>query len=296
MAEYRKTIPVMHIANPTWQDRLPQALVLLYLLAAVALFIAVPFLAGAWPLLVGRAAFLVIPFLAGIVFLAGSFWAFISQRHQPGARALAVLLASIAVILIWLFDLANPQRLLGIWALGWAATGAAAVDLAFRYPKDDLILYRYPPLRWAVSAFAFVLGASSLLRVNAIGFAGFGQFWLLYGFSVTALIFCFAWLGLRRMKDSAPVETEQLRLIVLGGLVGFAPLTIWAAAALLYAPARNFSPYLLMPLILFPLSAVYAIQRYRVVNIDFALSRVALYSLIAVLVSVGTLYWCPAWA
>ncbi len=286
MAEYRKTIPVINIANHTWQDRLPQALVMLYLLCATAYFVAVPFTAGSWPTLAGRAAFLVIPYLTGIVFLAGGLWAFTSQRHQPGARALAVLLASIGAALVWLFAMPDTQTI-GVWLLAWSVIGASAVDLALRFPKDDVALFRFPALRWSVWAFAIVLGVSSLAHARVVGFEYLQQFWLLYGFAAMALIFCFAWLGLRRIKDSAPVETEQLRLIVAGGLISFAPLTIWAVLGLLYAPARLFSPYLLMALILFPLSAVYAIQRYRVVNIDFALSRAAVYSLIAVLVAVG---------
>ncbi len=287
MAEYRKTIPAVNITNQTRQDRFPQAFVLLYLLSAVALFVAVPFLAGTWPSLAARAAFLVIPYLTGLVFLGGGLWAFISQRHQPGVRSLAVLLASIAVAIVLLFDLSDPLRMSGAWVLAWALIGATAVDMALRFPKDDPALYRYPPLRWAVFAFAFVLGLSSLARAGQIGAQNLSQFGLMYAFAGLALVFCFVWLALRRMKDAAPEETEQLRLVVLGGLVSFAPLAAWALIWLLYAALLPFSPYLLMPLILFPLSAVYAIQRYRVVNIDFALSRVALYSLIAVLISAG---------
>ncbi len=282
MAEYRKTIPAARIANLTWQDRLPQVLVLVYLLGVAAFFVAAPFQFGAWSYWAAHAALFVIPYLVGIVFLIGALWAFFSQRHQPGVRALTVLLASIAIIPIWLFEAPYPDTV-GIYLLVWGAAGAAAVDLALRFPKDDSILSRYPAFHWAAGALAVALALVSLAGIRS----GLQAALALRLFSVLAMIFCLAWLGLRRMKDAAPVETEQLRLIVSGGIIGFFPLAAWQALHLLFASRTEFSPFLLVPLILFPLSSVYAIQRYRMVNIDFALSRAAIYSLIAVLVAVG---------
>ncbi len=282
MAEYRKTIPVIQITNQTWQDHLPQALTLLYLLSAVALFVAMPFQFGAWSYWPSHALSFLIPYLVGIVFVGGSIWAFVSQRHQPGVRALSILLASIAILPVYSFVVPLPGSV-GVYLIAWGVVGVTATDLAFRFPKDDTVLHHYPALRWAPSAVAVVLGSISLAGIGS----GLHAAQPMRLFAVLSVVFCFGWLGLRRMKDSSPIEVEQLRLIVLGGLIGFLPLALWEIARFLFVPWAGFSPYLLFPFVLFPLSAVYAIQRYRVVNIDFALSRVALYSLIAVLISVG---------
>ena len=101
------------------------------------------------------------------------------------------------------------------------------------------------------------------------------------------MVFNLVWSTLRRRRTAAAIERDQLRFTVLGAVASFGPLLVWMALA----PVLGFSGFpngfVILPLVIFPLVIGYAIQRYRLQQTDYILSRGMLYGVLSVLISIG---------
>ncbi len=264
-----------------------QGLVFAYLLAGLAAFALYFGQAVRWP---GTAEMMpggsfgppyrLFAYLVGVVYLVSGAWVFLVRRAHPSGRAFTILAVSIAWVCAGLFDAYNTQQWTAGWTLALALTGAGAVDLMLRFPQDDALVGHFPPLTWLVyglglglGAAALALGAQPWLRGLATVFAALG----LAGLAV--------WLRLRRMRLGSTVDREQVRLMTWALMIALAPLGLWFVTSRFWP--LKFSPFLLAPMVVYPMVSTYILQRFRMLNTDFILSRTVLYATLAVLVSAG---------
>ncbi|HEY9077532.1 MAG TPA: GAF domain-containing protein [Anaerolineaceae bacterium] len=183
-----------------------------------------------------------------------------------------------SIALATAYDYQTSRSLELIYLCSLAGTGAAIINLAFVYPHEDLLIVRFPGIRYLSMTLALVIALFLFLWkvTGSIGLAGTGAETLVYLFCAFALIFTISWISRRRLHHSTPVDREQLRVILLGALLSFSPLALWSLSfGLLGDPP--FSNILILPLGFFPVISGYAVQRYRYLHTDTFLSRAVLY-------------------
>ncbi|NOH04623.1 MAG: hypothetical protein HND47_22980 [Chloroflexi bacterium] len=108
---------------------------------------------------------------------------------------------------------------------------------------------------------------------------------LIYGF-VSVSVFLYIGMNLfHALYAQSPVIKTQSRIILIGTSVAFIPLGIWLVFG--FIRPTNFSPYLFLPLTLFPLTIGYTILRFRFLRTDELVRRGVMYALLTVLVTIG---------
>lgn len=228
-----------------------------------------------------------LPYIIGLIYLSSGIWVFSTRRFDRAVQAFAMFTASVAVLLFAFFDLLTTQVLIPVWifALGIAAGGLISLGLIF------------PQEVWAVRRQAWVKGigyATGILfaLLGVLGFLnpvlvpmGIGVWQLLLVFASVAFLFFSIMMVYRWRASASPVVREQARLILLGGLLSFGPLLVGMLLTWLFG--TSFTPYLILPLVLFPIMTGYAIVRYRLPDVDYLLSRGLAYILLSILAVSG---------
>jgi signal transduction histidine kinase len=234
-------------------------------------------------------ALLYAPFLAALVYLGSAVWSFVVRRARGSGRTLMLFSASMTVALAALPDLFSTQALTGLWVLALGLAGGAVFNLSFLFPREDPLFFRFP----ALPAAAFVPGAvvsvlswlSLTLWPDRLSFA---LLWKIQaGLTCAAVLFAMLWAVLRRVPRAVSTEREQIRFVVVSGIISFAPLIIWLAARLAMGRPALLPAAVILPMMVFPVMVSYTVQRFRLQKADFIFSRVVLYGFLAVLIAVG---------
>ncbi len=232
--------------------------------------------------------YFLVPYLIGLIYLASSLYVFFIRRGTPAGRAFSLFATSVAITTAGLFDLYTTNRLVFLWTLSLALAGGALFNLASLFPEELPWVSRYPSLRWLGYIPALLLAVYAFPKLygyaNPTAYAGAWR--LEYLFATFACLFFFSSTLILRRSSSSPIVREQTRLILLGFLVSFGPMAIWFILTLLQ-PAVSFSPYLLIPLAIFPIATSYAIIRYRLLNADYLISQASLYAILTILAATG---------
>jgi signal transduction histidine kinase len=291
MAEFRKTLPASRIHQPSWMNILAQNVVVAYLFFAMlvltgALLLSVNTLPAGTP---GMQPWMTISYGVGLVFLGCGVWVYLMRRHEAAGRAFVLFAGSAAIAAGTYYEAATTQRFLMLWSLMVLLAAATMIDLVLNFPKPDPFITRFPALRGLSYTTATILAANTILAYNqptdmmAAVYAIRAEF----VFAGAAAAFSLGWLALRRLRIASPGEREQIRLVLWGGVLACAPLMIWVLSAPFWSQRTAFNPFMLIPLVLFPLAASYAIQHYRKLHTEFVISRVTLYGLLGFLVAGG---------
>jgi signal transduction histidine kinase/putative methionine-R-sulfoxide reductase with GAF domain len=233
-------------------------------------------------------AYAVMPYLIGLVYLASGLWIFLTRRKLATSRPFTLFAASVSIVLAGIFDQLTTQRLQVLWPIVLGIAPGALLDLALRFPQEDRLILQFPFLKYLGYGCGVGLGIFTLVELNSANPAGYqsGQN-ALFIFSALALLVAAAWFLLRRFRASSPAEREHLQLLLVSGVISFGPLAAWIVTSPLIAQSNPFNPYLLLPLVVFPLTAAFSIQRYRLVHTDFILSRTLVLAMMGVLVACG---------
>ncbi|HZU86960.1 MAG TPA: GAF domain-containing protein, partial [Anaerolineaceae bacterium] len=175
------------------------------------------------------------------------------------------------------------------WSLGLVLTGGALFNLALIFPSEDPIAQRFPIVRdlgYFVAALSVGFTFFSLFNFN---FPDLYIYAWRVGFVVTGVmaLFAIAWMLFRRYRLVSPAEREQVRVVLWAALLSFGPMVVWFLFTPIFVENLPFSPFLLLPLAIFPVMASYAVQRYRMLQADYVLSRAVLYAFMGVLIAGG---------
>ncbi len=234
-----------------------------------------------------RIVYFVIPISLSLLFLVIGLWIFVMRRGRSVGRAFALLASSLSIAAGSLFDLYTTHSLTYIWTLGLAITGGAFLDLALTFPQEA----------------SFIVGRSYLRRM------GYAVSFILCGYAYTTLFnfahpsdYILAWrsiyifVGLSSVAyilfniyysfaAPSPVIKAHARMILTGTLIGFGPITFWFLAT----PINlfDFTPYLLLPILIFPLTLGYAILRFRFLRTDDWIRQGVIYVLLTIFIVGG---------
>jgi signal transduction histidine kinase len=235
-----------------------------------------------------RLHYFYIPYLIGLVYLVSAVWVFAVRRRHAAGRAYALFAVSVALALGLLFDLFTTHVFSALWTLAVALVGGAAVQFALRFPSDDPALHRRPGLAWASVLAGLVISVPALVRLRDLAhptayLAGWRAMYLV---TAAAIVFVLAWSAARWRRGGYSHDREQARLVLLAALLSFLPLGAWLAASALFGKP-DFSALLLVFLAVFPVLAVYMVQRYRALQADRVLSLGLRYGLLTVMVTLA---------
>ena len=234
-------------------------------------------------------AYWIVPYIIGLIFLISGLWVFAVRRDHPSGLAYVLFSTSIGVSAAASFDLGTTHHLTFLWTLSLALAGASIFHLALTFPQKDPALLRRP---W-LSSIGYIIGTGLVVFAwdRLYDFSHPTSYLLAwqfeYVFTGASLLFSFAWFIFRRLGYASPIEREQIRNMLTAGVVAFGPVAVWFLGSPIWIYEYPFSPYLLLPLIIFPLTAAYTLQRYRLLSVDFFMSRAVLYGLLVVLITVG---------
>ncbi len=231
-----------------------------------------------------RTAYFILPSLISLLCLAASLWIFGVRRTESAGRTFAVLAASLSMVTGLVFDLLTTHVLVFLWILGVTITGGAFIELALSFPKEARAIASRPYLRWPGYIVALALAAYSFLSLY--GAAAPQDFipawgWIL-GFAVLAGLVYTLVSAFHAIFEPSPVIKTQARVILLGLLLAFGPVVAWLIATI--RMGTPFSPYILLPLVLFPLALGFTILRFRLVRADSWLRQGVLYILLSVVI------------
>ncbi len=226
--------------------------------------------------------------LVGFAYLAAAVWIMAARLHQPGAIQFILFLAAFALAANLPLVLSGAPVLYAVWVFSLALAGACLLDLAFSFPAADAIARRYPLLRLAGYVTGVLLAGFAVIQRAAMASAGVfvGAAQFLAGFAVLAFLLSAAWMTARRSRQALPEERLQVWLVLIAAGLAFVPLTIWFFAFMLSSEFA-FSAYLLLPSLLFPLAATFALQRPQRLIFNQVVSQASLFGLLAVLVAGG---------
>jgi len=100
---------------------------------------------------------------------------------------------------------------------------------------------------------------------------------LTYRYTALAILIFFAFMIYRAIAGANAIVRRQARVVTVGSIVAYTPITVWLLAPLAGIPL-SFNPILfLLPLLLFPLSVALAILRLRLWDVDSFASRAFVY-------------------
>ena len=228
-----------------------------------------------------------VPFLVGLVYMITSWWIFGLRRTETSGRAFTLFASSAALAAAGLFDVYTTHRFLYLWGLVLPMVGAGLIHLGLVFPQEARFMRGRPYLRWiayGIAALLAVYGGAALYDLaQPIEFVNRWRIsYIFVGISVLVFLSIMIY---RRVSASSPVVRQQSGTILVGALIGFGPITLWFLSNI-FAP-QNFNPYILIFIIIFPLTTAYTVQRARMLRTDYLVSRGVAYSLLIVIALVG---------
>ena len=232
----------------------------------------------------GLLPYLYLPLLISFVYLGVSLWIFGLRRSEAPGRAFALFASSLSIGSGALFNLYTSHQWTYMWTFALGIGGGALFDLALAFPQEARLVIRRPYLRWMGYIVALALvGYASITLNNFAQPTAYAAAWrYLYIFDGSMMLFLIGRMLLHAFTSKSPIIQNQAKTILWGAIISFSPITLWLLIAPFWTKI-TFNPYLFLPAIVFPVVTGYTILRYRLLQIDYLLSRGILYALLTIL-------------
>jgi signal transduction histidine kinase len=234
-----------------------------------------------------QVSYFFIPFLSGLAFLIIAWWILSLRRAETSGRAFAIFASSAALWAGGLFNVYTTHQFLYLWTFAVPLIGAGLIHLGLVFPQEARFMRERFYLRWVSYGVALLLAIyGSVGLYNLANPNEFITHWRVsYAFVGLSIL---AFLGImvyRRFTASSPVVRQQSGTILIGAVIGFGPMALWFLTNIF--SQQNFNSYILLFLIVFPLTTAYTVQRARLLRTDYLVSRGMAYTLLIVIALVG---------
>ena len=234
-----------------------------------------------------RTVYFIVPSILSAVFLVVSLWIFGFRRNESAGRAFSLFTSSLAIVTGAYFNLITTHEFTIAWTFATGIAGGALINLAFVFPVEPRFVISRPYVRWSGVTLGVLLAFNAL--PNLFNFdhptTYIASWQYLYGFVALSAITYLATNLYHAFYAQSPVVKTQSRTILVGTVFAFVPLSVWLGIGFLRP--SNFSPYLFLPLALFPLVIGYTILRFRFLRTDDIVRRGFMYSLLTIMVVFG---------
>ncbi len=165
------------------------------------------------------------------------------------------------------------------------------ISLALRFPEEWKAVERRPWLLGLPYLISLGLGiwAVAVLQNITYPWAFNTARDYIYRYTVVSIIVFLAIMLYRLRQGSSQVARRQARLVLLGSMLAFAPISIWFAAPNFGIDLPFNSLLFLVALLVFPIAVMLAILRYRLLEVEVIVNRTVFYGLLtAILAGVFT--------
>ncbi len=211
-----------------------------------------------------------LPYFVGMAYLAIGLWIYRLRGGTRPGRALAFFCIVTAIANALIFDVSTTHTMSLIWTIALTQIGGALISLAWRFPEEWFPVRYHPAILSLPYLISIALAVWSILTLYDFAhpwayvlmweasqrYAGFGS------------VFFLAVMLYRAYAGSNVTIRRQARLVLVGSVLAFIPITIWFIAPL-FNRDITFDPALFLPaLLLFPLSIALAILRFRLWEVD----------------------------
>jgi len=234
-----------------------------------------------------------LPYAIGLIYLVIGLWVYAARGSTRPGRALAFFCASVALTTGLLFDVLTTHLGVPVWIIAVAFLGGSLISLALRFPVE----WKAVKLRPWLLAIPYFVSLVMAVWAYVTLYLGNDPWAYLearsgsYRYTAFAALFFFAVMTFRASRRSSTIARRQARLVLFGSTIAFLPMVIWFSAPL-FGTVLPFNSALFLPgLILFPLSVMIAILRYRLLEVDTLVNRAIVYAVLtAVLAGVFTAF------
>ena len=229
-----------------------------------------------------------LPYLVAWVFLAAGLWAYALRQGDLAGRLFAEAMTSLALLLGGLLDALTIQHLVGFWSLALGLAGGALTALALYFPRRTRWAQRWPYGHDLFLALGIALGVWGWIAVHSwrwpmMYVLAWRAGYVYLGIGVLALMVSAA---AQMRKGASPLAREQAALILGSLLLAAAPWVVWSLSPLL-GWSLPFTPWLVLPLVLFPIGTGYAMFRYHTLDVEVLLNRGGVYFILGALATVS---------
>ena len=235
----------------------------------------------------GISVYLVLPSILSFIFLVLSIWTFGLRRNEPAGRAFTLFSSSFSIVTGTIFNLWTSHEFTLIWTIACAVAGGSTIALALSFPSSPRTIINRPYLRWVgfVVSFVLVVMAAPYLFNTEYPVEYISKWQNIYFFDAFAILSLIGFNFYYALYSQSPVVKSQARGTLIGAFFAFILLTGYLIFGNLFS--IPFSPWLFLPVVIFPMVMGYNIMRFRFLRTDDLARQGAMYSLLTVVVTLG---------
>ena len=235
----------------------------------------------------GISVYLVLPSILSFIFLVLSIWTFGLRRNEPAGRAFTLFSSSFSIVTGTIFNLWSSHEFTLIWTIACAVAGGSTIALALSFPSSPRTIINRPYLRWVgfVVSFVLVVMAAPYLFNTEYPVEYISKWQNIYFFDAFAILSLIGFNFYYALYSLSPVVKSQARGTLIGAFFAFILLTGYLIFGNLFS--IPFSPWLFLPVVIFPMVMGYNIMRFRFLRTDDLARQGAMYSLLTVVVTLG---------
>ncbi|GAB4500824.1 MAG: hypothetical protein Fur0035_03640 [Anaerolineales bacterium] len=225
----------------------------------------------------------IVPYLVGAVFLGIGLWAYRLRPDFRPTRAFVIFNAAVCLLTTTFLDMNTTHHAVLLWGLSLPLAGASLTYLALVFPQEVRLVRRWPRLPYLALAAGLGLAAwiARDILLPPTPWAYIDSWRWGYIFILSGMVLLGIFLIGRVLGNSSAMVRQQSRVIIFGATLSFLPIIIFYFVPIVFeGKIPEFrAEFLFPPLILLPLSVMYAILRYRLLDVDRWLGRALTYVL-----------------
>jgi hypothetical protein len=228
-----------------------------------------------------------LPYLVGLAYLAIGSWMYRLRGSTRPGRAFSFFCFCLALVCVLLFDVSSTHAGVVLWTTAFALAGGAMMSLAMRFPQEWRLVGRWPWLLAVPYAVSLVLAGWGTLALNDMSrpWAYITVWGAIYRFAALGVVTFLVMMVYRAVTSAKLAVRQQARIVLLGSVLAFIPVTIWFLTPLL-GLSIAFDTVLMLPsLLVFPLAVTVAIFRYRLLELEVIINRTIFYGALTALMA-----------
>ncbi|MCZ2126225.1 MAG: GAF domain-containing protein [Anaerolineales bacterium] len=228
-----------------------------------------------------------VPMTISVLFLILSLWTFGLRREEPAGRAFTLFASSFGIVTGTFFNLVTSHEFTIIWTFSVAIAGGASIALALSFPSAPRIVEERPYLRWGGFVVGLIMALVSLPSLfNVKSPLDYIVHWQnIYSFDALCILFLLIANLYYSFYAKSPVVKFQARSTLIGAIIGLVPISVYLGMGIVLD--LSFSPWLFLPVVIFPAVMGYNIMRFRFLRLDDLVRRGVMYALLAALATLG---------
>lgn len=227
----------------------------------------------------------VIPLVMALLFFCCGLVVWIARAESEASQSLFLSLTLAAIALVLIFDMSSTHRFMRLYLCILPLLPAALIQLSLHFPSRREFLKRFPNAQW----YPYALSVFLVLILQLFFYAA-RDFWVLVEQFALAFLLAaggiFVLTAIAFYRESTfTVDKLRAKVVLIGSIVAFG-IPAGIALVNILGIAHLSRSITLIPLVVFPLSIVYAILRHDLFDIDIEIRRSLVAGLLNILIAI----------